>query len=298
MIYEQIAENKRKSFFLLFLFIVFLLFLGWVFGEAYQSGEAGLIIALVVALIISFVTFFYGDKMVLGISQAKPVDPKENPYLHNVIEGLAIGAGVPAPKTYIIDDTAPNAFATGRNPQNSAIVVTTGLLQKMDRLELEGVIAHEMSHIKNFDIRYATLVVVLVGTVALLSDWMGRSFFYGRGRRDRRGGGNAIFILLALILVILAPVIAKLIQLAISRQREYLADSSGALLTRYPEGLASALEKISKDTEPLEVANKATAHLYIINPLLDHRGKLNDLFSTHPPTEERIKRLRAMNFVK
>jgi len=298
MIYEQIAENKRKSLLLLFLFIVFLLFLGWVFGEAYQSGETGLIIALVVALIISFVTFFYGDKMVLGISQAKPVDPKENPYLHNVIEGLAIGAGVPAPKAYIIDDTAPNAFATGRKPQNSAIVVTTGLLQKMDRLELEGVIAHEMSHIKNFDIRYATLVVVLVGTVALLSDWMGRSFFYGRGRRDRRGGGNAIFILLALILVILSPVIAKLIQLAIFRQREYLADSSGALLTRYPEGLASALEKISKDTEPLEVANKATAHLYIVNPLLDHRGKLNDLFSTHPPTEERVKRLRGINFVK
>jgi heat shock protein HtpX len=298
MIYEQIAENKRKSFFLLFLFLVFLLFLGWVFGEAYQSGEAGLIIALVVAIVISFVTFFYGDKMVLGISQARPVDPKENPYLHNVIEGLAIGAGVPAPKAYIIDDTAPNAFATGRDPQNSAIVVTTGLLQKMDRLELEGVVAHEMSHIKNYDIRYATLVVVLVGTVALLSDWMGRSFFYGRGRRDRRGGGNAIFILLALILVILAPVIARLIQLAISRQREYLADSSGALLTRYPEGLASALEKISKDTEPLEVANKATAHLYIVNPLLDHGGKLNDLFSTHPPTEERIKRLRGMNFVK
>jgi heat shock protein HtpX len=298
MIYEQIAENKRKSFFLLFLFLVFLLFLGWVFGEAYQSGEAGLIIALVVAIVISFVTFFYGDKMVLGISQARPVDPKENPYLHNVIEGLAIGAGVPAPKAYIIDDTAPNAFATGRDPQNSAIVVTTGLLQKMDRLELEGVVAHEMSHIKNYDIRYATLVVVLVGTVALLSDWMGRSFFYGRGRRDRRGGGNAIFILLALILVILAPVIARLIQLAISRQREYLADSSGALLTRYPEGLASALEKISKDTEPLEVANKATAHLYIVNPLLDHRGKLNDLFSTHPPTEERIKRLRGMTFIK
>ena len=298
MIYEQIAENKRKSIFLLFLFIVFLLFLGWVFGEAYYSGEAGLVLALMVALVISFVTFFYGDKMVLGISQARPVDPKENPYLHNVIEGLAIGSGVPAPKAYIIDDTAPNAFATGRNPQNSAIVVTTGLLQKMDRLELEGVIAHEMSHIKNFDIRYATLVVVLVGTVALLSDWMGRSFFYGRGRRDRRGGGNAIFILLALILVILSPVIAKLIQLAISRQREYLADSSGALLTRYPEGLASALEKISKDTEPLEVANKATAHLYIVNPLLDHRGKLNDLFSTHPPTEERVKRLRGINFVK
>jgi heat shock protein HtpX len=299
MIYEQITENKRKSFLLLFLFIVFIVFLGWVFGEVYHSGETGIIFAVAIAIIISFVTFFYGDKMVLGISQARPVDPKENPYLNNTIEGLAIAAGVPAPKAYIIDDTAPNAFATGRNPQNSAIAVTTGLLQKMNRLELEGVIAHEMSHIKNYDIRYSTLVVVLVGTVALLSDWMGRSFFYGRGRREgKRGGGNAIILLLALILVILAPIIAKLLQLAISRQKEYLADSSGALLTRYPEGLASALEKISKDTEPLEVANKATAHLYIVNPLLDHRSKLNNLFDTHPPTEERVKRLRAMSFVK
>jgi len=298
MIYEQIAENKRKSFLLLFLFILFFLFLGWVFGEFYHSGVAGITIAFLIAIFLSFVTFFYGDKMVLGISRAKPVDPKENPYLYNVIEGLAIGAGIPKPKAYIIEDTAPNAFATGKNPQNSAIAVTTGLLQKMNRLELEGVIAHEMSHIKNYDIRYATLVVVLVGTVVLLSDWMGRSFFYGRGRRGRRGGGNAIIVLLALALAILAPLIAKLIQLAISRQKEYLADASGAMLTRYPEGLASALEKISKDTEPLEVANKATAHLYVVNPLLDYRGKLNKLFSTHPPTEERVKRLRGMAFVK
>jgi heat shock protein HtpX len=298
MIYEQIAENKRKSFLLLFLFILFFLVLGWIFGEFYHSGIAGITIAFVIAIFISLITFSYGDKIVLGISKAKPVDPKENPYLYNVVEGLAIAAGIPRPKAYIIEDTAPNAFATGRDPKNSAIVVTTGLLQKMNRLELEGVIAHEMSHIKNYDIRYATLVVVLVGTVALLSDWMGRSFFYGRGRRDRRGGGNAIIILLALLLAILAPLIAKLLQLAISRQKEYLADTSGAMLTRYPEGLASALEKISKDTEPLEVANKATAHLYIVNPLLDHRGKLNALFSTHPPTEERVKRLRAMAFVK
>ncbi len=250
--------------------------------------------ALLVAIFISLITFFYGDKMVLGISHARPVDRKENPYLANVVEGLAIAGGVPTPKAYIIDDSAPNAFATGRDPKNSSIVVTTGLLQKMDRLELEGVIAHEMSHIKNFDIRYAMLVVVLVGTIALLSDWMGRSFFYG-GRRGRRGGGGGgIFVLLALVLAILAPIIAQLIRFAISRQREYLADANGVLLTRYPEGLASALEKISKDTEPLEVANKATAHLYIINPLLDHRSKLNDLFSTHPPVEERIKRLRSM----
>jgi len=279
---------------LIFLFVVFLVFLGWAFGKAYNAGEVGIGIALLVALFIALITFFYGDKMVLGISHARLVDRKENPYLANVVEGLAIAAGIPTPQAYIIDDSAPNAFATGRDPKNSAIVVTTGLLDKMNRLELEGVIAHEMSHVKNYDIRYSMLVVVLVGTIVLLSDWMGRSFFYG-GRRSRKGGaGGGIFVLVALALAILAPIVAQLIRFAISRQREYLADANGALLTRYPEGLASALEKISKDTEPLEAANKATAHLYIINPLLDYRGKLNSLFSTHPPAEERIKRLRSM----
>jgi heat shock protein HtpX len=294
MIYNQIAANRRNSFFLIFLFVVFLVFLGWAFGKAYDAGRVGIGIALIVALFIALITFFYGDKMVLGVSHARPVDRKENPYLANVVEGLAIAAGIPTPKAYIIDDSAPNAFATGRDPKNSAIVVTTGLLDKMNRLELEGVIAHEMSHIKNYDIRYSMLVVVLVGTIVLLSDWMGRSFFFG-GRRNRKGGaGGGIFILVALVLAILAPIVAQLIRFAISRQREYLADANGALLTRYPEGLASALEKISKDTEPLEVANKATAHLYIINPLLDHGGRINNLFSTHPPVEERIKRLRSM----
>ena len=293
MIYEQIAANRRRSFFLIFFFVIFLLFLGWIFGEAYGSGEAGVGIALLISIFISLITFFHGDKMILGISHARPVDRKQNPYLANVVEGLAIAAGIPAPKAYIIEDSAPNAFATGRNPESSSVAVTTGLVDKLDRLELEGVIAHEMSHIKNYDIRYATLVAVLVGTVALLSDWMGRSFFY-RGRRRKGGAGSGIIVLIALVLAILAPIIAQLIRLALSRQREYLADASGALLTRYPEGLASALEKISKDTEPLEVANKATAHLYIVNPLLEHRGKLNSLFSTHPPVEERIRRLRAM----
>jgi heat shock protein HtpX len=293
MIYEEIAANKRRSFFLIFVFVVFLLLLGWIFGVSYGAGEAGVAIALVVALIVSLVTFFYGDKMVLGISRARPVDPKENPYLANVVEGLAIAAGVPTPKVYIIEDSAPNAFATGRDPQNSSITVTTGLLEKLNRLELEGVVAHEMSHVKNFDIRYAMLVAVLVGTVALASDWMIRSFFY-RGRRKKGGAGGGLIVIIALVLAILAPIIAQLIRLALSRQREYLADASGALLTRYPEGLASALEKISKDREPLEAANKATAHLYIVNPLLEHRGRLNALFSTHPPAEERIRRLRAM----
>ena len=293
MIYEEITANKRRSFLLVSLFVIFLLLLGWVFGMSYGAGEAGVAIALAVALLVSLITFFYGDKMVLGISHARPVDRKQNPYLANVVEGIAIAAGVPAPKAYVIDDSAPNAFATGRNPENSSVAVTTGLLEKLNRLELEGVIAHEMSHIKNFDVRYATLVVILVGTVALVSDWMRRSFFY-RGRRKKGRAGGGLIVIIALVLAILAPIIAQLIRLAISRQREYLADASGALLTRYPEGLASALEKISRDREPLEAANKATAHLYIVNPLLEHRGKLNTLFSTHPPAEERIRRLRAM----
>jgi len=293
MVYEEIAANRRRSIVLVFIFVVFLLFLGWIFGEVYGAGQEGVLIALMITLFISLITFFYGDKMVLGISHARPVDRKKNPYLANVVEGLAIAAGIPAPKAYIIQDSAPNAFATGRDPKNSSIAVTTGLLEKLNRLELEGVIAHEMSHIKNYDIRYAMLVAIMVGTVALLSDWMRRSFFY-RGRRRKRGAGGGIIILIALVLAILAPIVAQLIRLAISRQREYLADANGALLTRYPEGLASALEKISKDTEPLEVANKATAHLYIVNPLLEHRGKLNTLFSTHPPAEERIARLRTM----
>ncbi len=293
MIYEEIRANKRRSFLLVFLFVIFLLLLGWVFGMSYGAGEAGVAIALALALFVSLITFFYGDKMVLGISHARPVDRKQNPYLANVVEGIAIAAGVPAPKAYVIDDSAPNAFATGRNPENSSVAVTTGLLEKLNRLELEGVIAHEMSHIKNFDVRYATLVVILVGTVALVSDWMRRSFFY-RGRRKKGRAGGGLIVIIAFVLAILAPIIAQLIRLAISRQREYLADASGALLTRYPEGLASALEKISRDREPLEAANKATAHLYIVNPLLEHRGKLNTLFSTHPPAEERIRRLRAM----
>ncbi len=297
MIYEHIQANKRKSFFLLSLFFFFLISLGYVFDQAYQSGGQLIFIFGIVAFILVFSSYYYSHKLVLAISRAKLVQKKDNPYLVNTVEGLAIAAGIPMPRIHIIEDTAPNAFATGRNPQNSAIVVTSGLLQKLNRLELEGVIAHEMSHIKNYDIRYATLVAVLVGTVALFSDWMRRSFWWGRAAKARRIKGGptvAIFMILAVLLSILAPLVARLIQTAISRQREYLADSSGALLTRYPEGLALALEKIAADTEPLEVANKATAHLYIVNPLIEHRSKLNNLFSTHPPIEERIKRLRAM----
>ena len=211
---------------------------------------------------------------------------------------MAIAAGLPKPRCYVIDDTAPNAFESGRNPENSVVVVTTGLLQKLNRVELEGVIAHEMSHIKNYDVLVQTLAVVMVGVVALLSDWILRTFFWGGGRRrDRdKGGGNAaaIFIIVALVLAILSPIVAQLLRFSLSRKREFLADANGALLTRYPPGLASALKKLAADREPLEVANKATAHLYIVNPLKNVKGRTNKLFSTHPPVEERIAALEKM----
>jgi heat shock protein HtpX len=262
-------------------------------------GKAGLAFAVIIAVVLTIGSYYSSDKIVLAMSRARPVEKAEFPYLYNVVEGLAIAAGVPAPKCYVIDDTAPNAFATGRNPQNSVIVVTTGLLEKMNRVELEGVIAHEMSHIKNYDTLLQTLTVVMVGVVALLSDWMRRSFWWGGGRRrgsDRgRGGGAAgLVVILGLILAMLSPLIAQLIRFAISRRREFLADASGAMLTRYPAGLASALKKIAEDKEPLEAANKATAHLYIVNPLKDIGGAVNRLFSTHPPVEERIAALEKM----
>jgi len=250
---------------------------------------------------MAFTGYYTSDKVVLAISRARPVTKEEFPYLYNIVEGLAIAAGVPAPRCYVIEDTAPNAFATGRNPQHAVICVTTGIMEKLNRVELEGVVAHEMSHIKNYDIRLQTVVVVMAGVVALLSDWILRSFFWGGGRRrgsreGGRGGGGAgsILIVVGLVLAALSPFIATIIQLAVSRKREFLADASGAMLTRYPPGLASALRKISADTEPLEAANKATAHLYIINPLKDIKGAVNKLFSTHPPIEERIAALEKM----
>jgi heat shock protein HtpX len=247
------------------------------------------------ALAMAWGSYYYSDRIVLSMSRARPVTKEEEPYLYNAVEGLCIAAGgLPMPRLYLIEDSAPNAFATGRDPQHAAIAVTRGLLDKLNRVELEGVIGHEMSHIRNYDIRFMTLVSVLVGTVLLLSDWMLRSVYYSRGRRGRQGGAAGILILIGLVFVILSPIIAQLMQLALSRRREFLADASGAVLTRYPEGLASALEKIAADPDPLEVANKATAHLYIWNPLKDHGGRLNALFSTHPPVEERVRRLRAM----
>ncbi len=294
--YEQIASNKRRSWLLIIIFVAIVVLIGYIFGKATYFGPAGVVIAAVIAVSMSFSSYYYSDRIVLSISKARPVKKSEYPHLFNSIEGLSLAAGIPVPKMYVIDDSAPNAFATGRDPKHGAIAVTTGLIDKMDRLELEGVIAHEMSHIRNYDIRMASMTVVLVGIVALLSDWMLRSLFWGGGRRRGGGRGNqgGLFLIIGLVMAILAPIIAQAIRLAVSRQREYLADSSAAMLTRYPPGLASALKKLGEDDEPLEVANKATAHMYIINPLMEHKSKINDLFKTHPPLYDRIKRLDAM----
>jgi heat shock protein HtpX len=294
--YEQIRSNKRRSFVLVLFFVVLIFGLTWVFEQVMGFGQAGLILAVIIASISALAGYYGSDKVVLGISRAHRASREDYPYLYNVVEGLAIAAGVPTPQCYVIDDTAPNAFATGRDPAHSVICVTTGLLQKMNRAELEGVIGHEMSHIRNFDIRLQTLAVVMVGIVALLSDWILRGFFWGGGRRGGRSKGNAgaILLIIGLVMAALAPLASQLIRLAISRRREFLADAGSAELTRNPAELASALRKIAADTEPLEAANKATAHLFIVSPLKDFRTRVNSLFDTHPPIEERIKALEGM----
>jgi heat shock protein HtpX len=271
--------------------------LGFAVGEVVAPGGGLAMVPAALGLsgVSATASYFAGDKLVLAQSQARELAPGEETQLRNVVETLSIGLGIPPPRIYVIDDSAPNAFATGRDPKHASIAVTRGLIDKLDRTELEGVIAHELSHIGNHDIRVMLLVTVLVGTVALLSDWGMRSLFWGRGRRDRGGGnGGAIILIVAMALAILTPIIAQLIRLAVSRQREYLADGSGALLTRYPPGLASALRKIAADREALEVANKATAALYFANPLKDLPRAMDGLFDTHPPIAERIRRLEAM----
>ncbi|MHB1458271.1 MAG: M48 family metallopeptidase [Armatimonadota bacterium] len=295
--YDQISSNKTRSVLLVVFFFILVVGLGYLFSNI--KGYSWIFpVAVIVAVVQSIAGFYYSDKIVLAMSHARPATREENAHLVNSVEGLAIAAGIPVPPIYIIDDGAPNAFATGRDPNHAVIVVTTGIMEKLNRVELEGVIAHEMSHIKNFDIRLMALVTILAGTIVLVSDWFLRSMWWGGGRRrsNDSGGGGAIMLVVALAAAILAPIIATIIKLSISRQREFLADASGAMLTRYPDGLASALEKISGDPEPLEAANKATAHMYISNPLNgeDGGGFIARMFSTHPPIEERIKRLRAM----
>ncbi len=279
-------------------FVLLVALIGYVFGQAMHWSYWGLVLALVVSFAMAWGSYWYSDKVVLAMSHARPVDRDREPYIVNTIEGLAIAAGLPVPRAYVIDDPAPNAFATGRNPEHAAIAVTTGLVEKMDRLELEGVIAHELSHVKNYDTLVQTLAAVLAGTVVLLSDWMLRSLWWGGGRRRNDGEGGAqlqlVFMLVGIVLAMLAPLFAVLIQMAISRKREFLADANGALLTRYPAGLASALKKIAGDSNKLRAANKATESLYIYNPLKDYRAGMNSLFNTHPPIEERVRRLEAM----
>jgi heat shock protein HtpX len=297
--YESIARNKWKSFLLILFFASFVFLLAWVLETLMGWGKEGLILAALVTIAMTWGGYYWSDRLVLAISRARPVDRKEYPFLYHTVEGLAIAAGLPTPQCYIIDDSSPNAFATGRTPRHAVVAVTRGLLEKLNRLELEGVIGHEMAHIKNYDMLVQTLTAVLAGTAVLLSDWLRRSFFWGKPQRSdrRRSGDNratGVILLLALFLAILSPLIAQLIRLAISRRREFLADAEGVRLTRYPPGLAAALRKIAADQEPLEVANKATAHLYIVNPLKDWRGGLSRLFMTHPPIEERIAALEKM----
>jgi len=296
-VYDEIAGNRWRTWLLVGMFVAIVALLGYVLGEVWFGGNGGLFVlpfALAIASISGLTSYFAGDKIVLGMSQAHEVSEQQEPQLHHVVEELVIGAGIPKPKIYVIEDSAPNAFATGRDPKHSSVAVTRGLLTKLDRTELQGVIAHELSHVRNFDIRLMLIVAVLLGMAALLSDWIFRSMFWGGRGRDRDRGGNPILLIVALVLAILTPIIAQLIQLAVSRQREYMADASGALLTRYPAGLANALRKIAADKDALEVANKATAPLYIANPLHDEPRFLDGLFDTHPPIQERIKRLEAM----
>jgi heat shock protein HtpX len=300
--YTEISSNRWKTWLIMLLFAAFLTFVVFIFTNALGfRGPSALSftgIALIIAGIMNFFSYYYSDKLVMAVSSAKQIQKKNNPQLFRTVENLSIAAGLPTPKIYIIEDSAPNAFATGRNPQHPSIAFTTGIIDKLDRLELEGVAAHELSHVGNFDTRLMSVVAILVGSIALLSDWFLRMMWFGGDDRDNnRDSAAGIFIVIALILAILSPIIATLIQLAVSRKREFLADASGALLTRNPEELATALIKISKDPEPLEVANKATAHMYIVNPFKDsHKivGAFANLFNTHPPIEERVKALRAM----
>lgn len=299
-IYEEISANKWKSSFLVIFFLAFVILLGFIIGFFYGSPVSGLILSMIIGLIYFLISYYGGANAILTMTRAKEATKPEYTYLINTVEGLSIAAGLPkVPKIYVIDDSALNAFATGRSPEHASITVTTGLLNKLNRLELEGVIAHEMSHIKNYDIRVMMLAAVMVGLTVLLSDFLLRSFLWGsKDSNNDHGQIRIIFIVVGLVLAILAPLVGEVIKLAISRKREFLADASGALLTRYPKGLADALRKIKSDPDPLvDYANKATAHLFISTPFRRDKRKISwvqNLFSTHPDINERIKRLDEM----
>ena len=302
-VYDQESANRRNSVVLVIVVMIAFALFGYVIGYAVTGDQDGAIAAVVIALALSvgadLVTYYSGDSVVLASSQAREVGRDQAPVLFDVVQEMAVAAGVPMPRVYLIDDPSPNAFATGRDPAHSSVAVTTGLLAKLDREELQGVIGHEMSHVRNYDIRFNLLVGVLVGGIALLAQFFLRwTYWFGGGRSDSREGGNSgligvVFVVLGLVLSILAPIFTKLVQLAVSRQREYLADASSAELTRNPYGLERALAAIAADPEPLAVANGATQHMYIVNPLKKAGGG-SALFSTHPPIVDRINRLRQL----
>lgn len=295
-VYEQVDSNKRKSAIIIVLFVLFVLGVSWVLAQAMGYGLSFVGWAMILSGIMSFASYYYSDKIILTMSGARPASRTKDFNFYTVAENLCLAAQLPKPKLYVIEDTALNAFATGRDPDHAVVVATTGLLAKLNRTELEGVVAHELSHIKNYDIRLMSIVTILVGIVTLLADWFLRISFWGGGKRDRDNNQlTAILGIVAIVLALLSPLIANLIKLAISRRREFLADASAAKITRYPEGLARALEKIASDKEPLEAANKATAHLYISNPLKNHHNAIGwfaGLFNTHPPIKDRLKALR------
>ncbi len=294
MIYKRIESNQRKTAVLIFFFIVFVVLLGVAFSYLLDFGIFGLIVAILLAVMMSVSGYYNGDKLILRISGAIPASPKKHKQLFNIVEALSIGAGIPTPKIYILPEKAINAFATGRDPQHASIAITEGALMKLNRQELEGVLGHEISHIKNYDIRLMTITSVLVGIVTIIADITFRSFWYGGFRsRDREGDfiGLILFVL-GLLLIAFSPIIARIIQFAISRKREFLADADSALLTHNPKGLISALKKIKLENKPLKHSTKATAHLYISNPL--PKDYFSKLFMTHPPIEERIKALERL----
>jgi len=303
--YEQISANKRKTIVLVVLSVVFLGAIGYAVGLVWFSGPVGLVVASGIAIVMSVTSYLYGDRMVLAASHAREVTVEQEPRLHNVVEGLAIAAGVPKPRVYVVPESAPNAFATGRDPEHSSLAVTQGLLDIMNRVELEGVIGHEMSHVVDRDILVGTVVATLVGAAILLSEFVMRFWWFGGGGRrsgnDNSSGGSPVQLILfavGIVLLVLAPLLGQLIKLSVSRNREYLADAQGAMLTRYPPGLISALEKIRDAPHVMRGANNATAHLWLEQPSrVQGSGKtttMEKLFSTHPPMEERIKRLQEM----
>ena len=297
--YENVSRNKRMSAFIMVAFVAFITGVVYVFARGMGYGLDVVGFALIFSGIGSFLSYYTSDSIILSLSGARPASRKKDFQFYTVAENLAMAARLPKPRLYVIDDTAMNAFATGRDPRHAVICATTGLLNRLNRTELEGVIAHELSHIRNYDIRLMSIVSVLVGLIALLADWFLRMSYWGVGKnRDNNNGGQlqAVFFVIGIVLAMLSPLIAQLIQLAISRRREFLADASGTALTKYPNGLISALQKLNKDTEPLEAANKATAHLYITNPLKNQEsavGWFANMFNTHPPIAERIKALRG-----